>query len=77
MKIRASNNILPVYANFAVLDTTKDEVVLNFCHAEGGQEQPQGLLVQKVVMTPQNLKNLHVRIGELLENYQMRHGPLE
>lgn len=76
LKIRVSNHVLPIYANFAVLDTKKDEVVLNFCFAEGDSEQPEAVLVQKVVMTPANLKNLHVGIGELLEGYQMRHGPL-
>lgn len=74
LKIRAPSHVLPLYANFAVLDTTKDEVILNFCHAEG--DQPEAVLVQKIVMTPVNLKSLHDRIGELLESHQMRHGPL-
>lgn len=76
LKIRASNHILPLYSNFAVLDTKKDEVVLNFCFAEGETDQPEAVLVNKVVMTPANLKGLHARIGELLEAYQMRHGLL-
>ncbi|MCP2013223.1 hypothetical protein L1280_000351 [Deinococcus sp. HSC-46F16] len=76
LKIRASNHILPTYANFAVLDTKKDEVVLNFCFAEGDTKHPEAVLVHKVVMTPLNLQSLHTRIGELLEAYQMRHGLL-
>ncbi|UBV43245.1 DUF3467 domain-containing protein [Deinococcus taeanensis] len=76
LNIRVPNDIRPLYANFAVLDTTRDEVIIAFCCAEGGVERPEAQLVQKIVMTPANLKNLHASIGELLEKHQMRHGPL-
>ncbi|PYE53300.1 DUF3467 domain-containing protein [Deinococcus yavapaiensis] len=75
--IRVPSDIKPLYANFAVLDTTRDEVLLNFCFAEGPSDKPEASLVAKIVMTPTNLKNLHDRIGELLEHHQMRHGPMK
>jgi|GEM_PF-3652882 len=77
MKIRVPNTVFPTYANFAVIDHKKDEVILNFCLAEGTESDPEGILVQKVVMHPANLKRFHTTVGELLEEYQVRYGPLE
>lgn len=34
------------------------------------------VLVQKIVMTPVSLKSLHDQSGELLQSWQMLHGPL-
>lgn len=54
MKIRQPNHVQPTYANFAVIDTNGQEVILNLCFAEGNAQNAAASVVHKVVMSWDN-----------------------
>lgn len=58
MKIRQPNHVQPTYANFAVIDTKGQEVILNLCFAEGDAKTPSASVVHKVVMSVDNFARL-------------------
>lgn len=58
MKIRQPIHILPTYANFAVIDTKRGEVVLNLCFAEGDPQNPTATVVHKVILQTMNFAQL-------------------
>ena len=78
MKVRVPNGReIPTYANTAVIDTKKNELVLNFVLSEGDASAAIHTLVQKIVMHPSSAKNMCRAIGKAIEDYEIRHGLLD
>jgi len=68
------------YANFTLVDSKKDEMRITFAVDDGTPAlgtQPVGTAVRRLVMLPTNVKALHDLLGQVIDQYESKFGPIE
>lgn len=68
------------YANMAVVTTTPEEVVLNFginVAPPTPQREVNVEIVNRVIMTYASAKRLALTLGNVLQRYEARRGPID
>jgi hypothetical protein len=65
----------PVYANFAVISHTPNEMIIDFAQLLPGM--PKGKVQARVLLTPANAKMLHQALGQNVAKYERRFGEIK
>lgn len=67
------------YCNVCNATSTREEVVLNFGVNQNWDQSPEHVDIElhhRVIVSPFAAKRLHEMLGQLLEQYEQRYGPL-
>jgi hypothetical protein len=75
IKLEIPANLRAVYANFALIAHTATEFFVDFSQLLPGVNKSQ--VHTRVVMSPTHAKMLYRALGENLERYEAKHGPVE
>ena len=63
-----------IYANLALISHSASEFFVDFARLTPGVNKAR--VQARIVMTPQNLKNLHRALGENIARYESQHGQI-
>ncbi|MBN2290360.1 MAG: DUF3467 domain-containing protein [Candidatus Glassbacteria bacterium] len=63
-----------IYANLALITHSASEFIIDFARLMPGL--PKARIHARIVMTPQNFKNLYRAIGENISRYEAGHGTI-
>jgi len=75
IKLEIPANLRAVYANFALIAHTGTEFFVDFSQLLPGVNKSQ--VHTRVVMSPTHAKMLYRALGENLERYEAKHGPVD
>lgn len=75
VNIELPADLEPKYANFVFITHSAAEVILDF--AQVLPRSPKGKVQSRIVMTPMHAKLLHNALGQNLEQYQSKFGPIQ
>jgi len=64
-----------IYANLAVITHSSSEFILDFARIMPGVNKAR--IQSRIVMTPQNFKNLQRAIAENISKFEMQHGQIQ
>ena len=64
-----------IYANLALITHSASEFIIDFARLMPGL--PKARIHARIVMTPQNFKNLHRAIAENISKYEGQHGTIQ
>ena len=64
-----------IYANLALITHSQSEFILDFARLLPGL--PKARIHARIVMTPQNFKNLQRAITENIGKYEAQYGPIK
>ncbi len=64
-----------VYANLAVITHSSSEFILDFARIMPGVNKAR--IQARIVMTPQNFKNLQRAIADNIAKFELQHGQIE
>ena len=63
-----------IYANLALITHSASEFIIDFARLMPGL--PKARIHSRIVMTPQNFKNLYRAIGENISRFETQHGTI-
>ena len=63
-----------IYANLALITHSASEFIIDFARLMPGS--PKARIHSRIVMTPQNFKNLHRAIAENITKYESQYGTI-
>jgi hypothetical protein len=75
IQIQLPGDLEATYANFVVLSHSPSEMILDFARVL--PNMPKAKVYARIVMTPMNAKLLHKALGENLEKYEDKFGPIK
>jgi len=75
VNIELPADLEPKYANFVFITHSAAEVILDF--AQVLPRAPKGKVQSRIVMTPMHAKLLHSALGQNLEQYESKFGPIQ
>jgi len=64
-----------IYANLALITHSASEFIIDFARLMPGL--PKARIHARILMTPQNFKNLHRAIAENISKYEAQHGTIQ
>ena len=67
------------YCNMATVNSTRDEVVLNFGVNQDWDRQSPDLaitLLKRIILSPHGAKRFNDRMAQVISDYEKRHGQL-
>jgi hypothetical protein len=74
VNIELPSDLEPKYANFVFITHSAAEIILDF--AQVLPRAPKGKVQSRIVMTPMHAKLLHNALGQNLEQYESKFGPI-
>ena len=75
IKIELPGDLQPTYANFAIINHSYNEVILDFAHVMANI--PKTRVQTRIVMTPYHAKLLLNALGTNIANYEKRFGEIK
>jgi len=75
LQIEVPGDLTPVYANFAIINHSYNEIVLDFAHVLAGV--PKARVQQRLVLTPFHAKLLLNALETNLNAYEKRFGEIK
>ena len=75
IKIELSADLKPTYANFAIVNHSYNEIVIDLAHVM--PNVPQTRVQTRLVMTPYHAKLLLGALNTNLQNYERRFGEIK
>ncbi|RME79988.1 MAG: DUF3467 domain-containing protein [Caldilineae bacterium] len=75
IQIEIPGDLRPTYANFAVINHSYNEIVIDFAHIVPGV--PKARILNRMVLTPYHAKLLLQALQTNLGNYEKRFGEIK